>query len=158
MSSAKVPGPFAIRRAEPPDAPAIAMLVRDAFATEVATYGHDLPPLQETPEVVEGALLSGIVLVAERDGRIVGSVRGELTEDGTCLVGRLVVSPEVRRSGIARALTVELEQQFPDARRFEIFTGHLSTGPLALYEALGYRRFREERVSPTTVLIYLEKP
>ena len=150
--------PFAIRRAKPSDAPAIAVLVRDAFATEVATYGDDLPPLRETPQVVEDALHQGIVLVAEQEGRLVGSVRGELAKDGTCLIGRLVVLPEARRSGIARALTLELERQFPDARRFELFTGHLSAAALALYESLGYRRYREERVSSTTVLVYLEKP
>ena len=98
------------------------------------------------------------MLVAEQDGRVVGSVRGEIVDDGTCLIGRLVVQPDSRRSGIARALAVEIEALFPDARRFELFTGHLSTGPLALYESLGYRRFREERVSPTTVLVFLEKP
>ena len=149
---------FSVRRATPADAAAVAALVRDAFETEVAAYGTDLPALRETPAIVNGAIQRGIVLVAEQDGRIVGSVRGELTVDGTCLVGRLVVLPETRRAGIARILAIEIERLFPDARRYELFTGHLSAGPLALYESLGYRRFREERVSPTTVLIYLEKP
>jgi len=146
-----------VRRATADDAAAVAALVRDAFETEVAAYGPDLPPLRETAEIVKGGLERGVVLVAERDGQIVGSVRGELRDDGTCLVGRLVVLPEVRRLGVARMLAVELERLFPTARRFELFTGHLSVGALALYESLGYRRFREERVSTTTVLVYLEK-
>jgi ribosomal protein S18 acetylase RimI-like enzyme len=149
--------PFTIRRARSEDAQAIADLVREAFTTEIPAYDENLPPLRETAATVEDAMARGVVLVAEQRGRVVGSVRGELDEHRTCMVGRLVVLPEYRRSGIARALTVELETLFPDAQRFELFTGHLSTGPLALYESLGYRRFREERVSPTTVLVYLEK-
>ena len=158
-----LPGPprdgvgFSVRRATAADATAVASLIRDAFATEVPTYGSDLPPLAETPQIVADALGRGVVRVAEEGDRILGSVRGELAEDGSCLVGRLVVLPEARRAGIARALAVEIERQFPDATRFELFTGHLSTAALALYESLGYQRFREERVSPTTVLVYLEK-
>jgi hypothetical protein len=52
----------------------------------------------------------------------------------------------------------EIEASFPDARRYELFTGHLSEGNLRLYRRLGYEEFREEEISPSLRLVYLEKP
>ena len=50
-----------------------------------------------------------------------------------------------------------IEEEFADARRYELFTGHLSEGNLRLYHRLGYREFKREPVSPNLVLVYMEK-
>jgi ribosomal protein S18 acetylase RimI-like enzyme len=67
----------------------------------------------------------------------VGSVRGRLEGD-TCHIGRLVVHPRLQRRGIGARLMREIEGRFPKARRYELFTGHLSEGNLRLYRRLGY--------------------
>jgi hypothetical protein len=41
--------------------------------------------------------------------------------------------------------------------RYELFTGHLSEKNLALYEKLGYKRFREEKINDGLRFVYLEK-
>ena len=89
-------------------------------------------------------------------GCIVGSVRAYLSE-GTCFVGRLIVHPSVQNQGIGTRLMNEIEHAFSHAARFELFTGHLSERNLYLYHKLGYRPFKQERISDALTLVYLEK-
>jgi hypothetical protein len=51
----------------------------------------------------------------------------------------------------------EIEARFPGARRFELFTGHLSKRNLYLYRKLGYRPVRREPVSEKLTMVFLEK-
>lgn len=146
-----------VRPALPADAAAIAELTHRAFASQCELYGvSDLPPMSDTAQAVLDAMQRGVVLVAEEHGAIVGSVRGELV-DGACQVGRLVVEPTCQGRGIGRALATAIEERFSSAQRFEIFTGHLSAGPLHLYESLGYVREREEPAGERVTLVFLCK-
>ncbi len=147
-----------IRPAAPGEAATIADLTRRAFRSQCELYGiPDLPPMSDTAESVTAAMGAGVVLVALDGERVVGSVRGELS-DGVCLVGRLVVEPDAQGAGIGRALAESIETRFPEAARFEIFTGHRSAGPLHLYESLGYVPERTEPVAPGLDLVFLGKP
>ena len=147
-----------IREATPADADRIAQITRSAFASQCALYDDpDLPPMSDTAESVLEAMARGVVLVAEENDEIVGSVRGEQRE-GSCSVGRLVVDPARQNRGIGRLLAEAIEGCFPAAERFEIFTGHLSEGPLHLYESLGYVRERCEPVHERLSLVFLSKP
>jgi GNAT superfamily N-acetyltransferase len=87
---------------------------------------------------------------------IAGSVRAYLSE-GTCFVGRLIVHPELQNQGIGTRLMNEIEHLFSHAARFELFTGHLSERNLYLYNKLGYRPFKRERITDALTLVYLEK-
>lgn len=149
---------ISIRDATPADAAAIADLTRRAFAEQAALYGdYTLPPLGDTADTVLAAMERGLVLVAEDPtGTIIGSVRGEMS-GGCCLVGRLVVEPELQGRGIGRALAAALEARFGQAECFEIFTGHRSAPALHLYESLGYARERTERVHERLDLVFLAK-
>ncbi len=154
-------GGIAVRTAATADAAAIAALTRRAFASQAELYGDDtLPPLGDTAESVAAEIAGGTrVLVAELDERIVGAVRGSIdAASGTCHVGRLVVDPGLQRRGIGRTLATRLEACVPEARRFEIFTGHLSAPALALYESLGYVRERIVPVHDRLSLVFLGKP
>jgi ribosomal protein S18 acetylase RimI-like enzyme len=147
-----------IAPATPADAADIVAVTHAAFRPVARQYGvATLPPLQDTEESVRALMADGaLVLKAVVDGRIVGSVRGAM-RDGTCEVGRLVVLPEAEGRGIGTALARALEDRFPQASRFELFTGHLSDRSIAIYRRLGYTPFRTERLSDTLSLVYLEK-
>ena len=50
-----------------------------------------------------------------------------------------------------------IEDSFGAARRFELFTGERSERNLHLYQKLGYRSFRSERLNERVTLVFLEK-
>ncbi|WP_020579218.1 GNAT family N-acetyltransferase [Actinopolymorpha alba] len=149
---------FVIERARHRDAGEILTVQLAAYVGEAQRYADpELPPLMESLAEVEDAITSTHVLVARDAGRLVGSVRGRVT-DRTCVVGRLAVAPDWQRRGVAPALLRALEDVVRgEVDAFTLWTGHLSAGPLRLYERLGYREVRRERDTDTVVLVYLEK-
>jgi len=72
------------------------------------------------------------------------------------MVRRLAVLPDVRGRGIARALMCALEEAYPRAERFELFTGAMAEGPIALYTSLGYHLI-EPREDMGFPLVWFEK-
>ncbi len=95
----------------------------------------------------------GTVLVAERDGLIVGSVTLMAHGDGFEQVARegefefrlLVVDPAVQRSGAGSALVAEVEARAKRAGATAVVltTGDRWEAPNALYPRLGYVRAPE---------------
>jgi hypothetical protein len=63
----------------------------------------------------------------------------------------------MQRRDFGRALMRQIERQFPPAERFELFTGHRSTGNLLFYARLGHACFREQKESDQLTLVFLEK-
>lgn len=93
---------FVIRNCQPDEAESVLALWRQAETTVSPT---------DTVEDLSRALTASpaVVLVAEAQGQIVGSVIGSF--DGwRGNIYRLAVSPDFRRHGIARALVREVEQ------------------------------------------------
>jgi predicted N-acetyltransferase YhbS len=151
------PTPAFVRRATRGEAPAIESVIREGFQTVADDIGRDIPPLHETAADVEETFDAGdVVLVAESDGRIVGTVRAESLEGGGVMARRLAVLPEARGRGIARSLMRALEDAYPKAQRFELFTGAMAAGPIALYESLGYKLI-EPREDMGFPLVWFEK-
>ena len=127
------------------------------YQSEATIYDDwSIPPLTQTLRELLREYNDHEILVVRLGSEVVGSVRGRL-KDGTCHVGRLIVHPRLQRRGIGARLMREIEGRFPQARRYELFTGHLSEGNLRLYRRLGYEVIREEDVSPRLRLVYLEK-
>ncbi len=95
---------------------------------------------QVLPAVRDG---SRCVLVARRDGKIAGTVQIDLAtppnQPHRAEVKKLLVHPEARRQGIARALMVAIEDEARSARR-TLLTLDTVTGGFAesLYRSLGY--------------------
>jgi len=58
--------------------------------------------------------------------------------------------------GIGSKLMREIEDEFKDAKRFELFTGHQTAGALHIYFKMGYREFKQKAMD-THTLIFLEK-
>lgn len=146
-----------IERATVEDAAEILALIKRAFVPVGEQYDdRTLPPLVETLDSHQARYADHVVLKATVDGHIVGSVQAVMRGE-TCLLGRLVVDPVYQGRGIGRALAQEIERYFPEAKRFELFTGHASAGTLSLYTSLGYREYRTQTVHDRLTLVYLEK-
>jgi hypothetical protein len=58
---------------------------------------------------------------------------------------------------VGALLMEHIEREFGDSRKFELFTGSRSAGNIRLYERLGYKRTREEMVSRSITLVFMEK-
>ncbi|WP_396445735.1 GNAT family N-acetyltransferase [Actinomadura sp.] len=149
-----------IERAVPGDAGELLTVQRAAYVAEAQLYGDPfLPPLVESAEQLRKVLeTDAVVLKAVLGGRLVGAVRAQFS-DHTCLVGRLVVVPDLQGRGIGRRLLAALEAEV--AGRVDacvLFTGHLSESNLRLYRRLGYSETHRERVAAHLTLVHMRKP
>ena len=144
--------------AVPADADTILALQRLAYESEARRYDDwSIPPLVETLASVREHIERHAVLKALDGDRIVGSVRGVVT-DGVCEVGRLLVHPDRQRRGIGSALLEAIEHRVPDVDEYELFTGNHSVENLRLYDRHGYRVVRTKVLSPAVSLVFLRKP
>lgn len=147
-----------IERAAEADAGEILTVQRAAYVTEAQLHGDPfLPPLIESLDQVRTTIAESLVLKATAGTRLAGSVRGRI-HDRTCLVGRLVVAPDMQGRGIGRALMSALEEEMAGlADACVLFTGHLSEANLRLYRRLGYGETHRERVADHLMLVHMRK-
>ena len=159
LAEAGLPHRPLIRPAAPDDAGELLTLQRAAYATEARIYGDpELPAMVQTLDELGDELATGPALTATRGARIVGAVRGRLV-DGVLRIGRLTVAPDQQGQGIGTALLAAMEASAgPGIHRATLFTGHRSAANLRLYERLGYRAERRERLTPSVELVHLTKP
>jgi ribosomal protein S18 acetylase RimI-like enzyme len=140
------------------DAEAILVLQRLAYRSEAELYDDwSIAPLTQTLEELREEFATSVVLKVTRDGRLVGSVRAEV-KAGTCMIGRLIVHPDFQRQGVGSRLLAAIEDSFPHAAKFELFTGSRSEANIRLYRRHGYAITRTEQLSANVTLVFLEKP
>ena len=139
-----------------PDLPAILSLQYLAYQSKaILLQNFSIPPLKQTLAELEAEFESGILLKAVEDGEIIGSVRARC-ENGTLLIGKLIVHPAHQGKGIGTQLLHAIEQ-VSEAGRYELFTSSKSEKNIRLYERAGYRKFMKKQVSPDLSFVYLEK-
>ncbi|NYD67309.1 GNAT family N-acetyltransferase [Agromyces atrinae] len=144
--------PVLIREAQPSEYDAVGRLTEEGFAT--GPYGH-LPVSEERRRLVTDVAAraaSGVVLVAESDSALVGTVtvvragtpQARLATGDEAELRLLAVSPAARGLGLGRALAnaaqeVALEWGAP---AIVLDTGSLNLTAQSLYDSLGYERLR----------------
>jgi GNAT superfamily N-acetyltransferase len=128
-----------------------------AYQSEAAIYNdYSIEPLIETPLGLQEQFKHKTFLKAVLDGKIVGSVRGYLKGE-TVHIGRLAVESDFQNQGMGTLLIRSIEAYFPNAKRYELFTGNKSINNLRLYNNLGYSEFKREPGGDQIMMIYLEK-
>ena len=146
-----------IEKASITDAEEILKLQKLAYLSEAKIYNdYSIPPLTQTLAEIRADFENNVVLKAMSDGVIIGSVRGQLVEDG-CYIGRLMVHPDFQKRGIGSRLLQYIEDEFPQVTRFTLGTGHRSESNLRLYQKLGFKPCASERLSDNVNIIHLEK-
>ncbi|MFC4024631.1 GNAT family N-acetyltransferase [Oceanobacillus longus] len=147
-----------IERATKEDANVILEIQKLAYISEAELYNdYDIMPLKEDIETAVRSFEKNVVLkYFNEDGKIVGSVRA-FGENGDCHINKLMVHPEYQNQGIGRKLMEEIEKYFNHVT-FKLFTGSRSTKNIALYEKLGYKGYKTEKLDiEDTVFLFMEK-
>jgi N-acetylglutamate synthase-like GNAT family acetyltransferase len=135
-----------IRRAAPEDAPAIANLLHESFASFESLYtegGFDATT--PTASRVLERMQEGPVWVALRDGQVVGTV-AIVVKGKFAYIRGMAVLPSARGTGIGADLLQHVESWAIDTQCIRLF---LSTTPflseaIRLYKRFGFRRTEEE--------------
>ncbi|MFC4507072.1 MULTISPECIES: GNAT family N-acetyltransferase [Streptomyces] len=144
------------------DAEQIFRLQYLCFQSEAALYGnYRISPLVQTLDSVRAELAADCVFVARLGEEVVGSVRGNITEDGAAAIGKLCVHPRLQGHGIGARLLRAAESALAGergAKRFRLHTGHRSEGNLRLYRRVGYQTVGTSEGTDGVPMIVLEKP
>jgi len=114
-----------------------------------------IQPLTQTLDQVIEEYHKGVILKAEQDDKIIGSVRAYAKEK-TVYIGKLMVLPEYQGKGAGKRLLSAIENEFPNMR-FELYTAFKSDRNLHLYKTSGYKRFKEETDDAGIRFVYFEK-
>jgi ribosomal protein S18 acetylase RimI-like enzyme len=140
------------------DAEEILALQKLAYISEAKLYNdYDIPPLRQTLAEILDDFKNYIVLKAVSGKVIVGSVRGQINDEGACYIGRLMVHPDFQKRGIGSRLLAAIEAVFPKVPKYTLGTGQESVDNLRLYQKLGYTPVNTERMSEAVVIVFLEK-
>lgn len=148
-----------VRAAVAADAGELFTLQRCCWLAEAeANQTFDIPALGETLADVRDGIAQWQTLVVRLQGRLIGSVRGRLAEDGAWDIGRLMVAPDLSGRGLGRWLLERIEAAAPpSARSYRLFTGARSERNLRMYRRAGYRPATDVSDRPPGVAI-LTKP
>jgi GNAT superfamily N-acetyltransferase len=139
------------------DAEEILALQKLAYQSEARLYDDwSIPPLTQTLESLKEEFATSLVLKAVSGPRIVGSVRANAAGE-RCTIGRLIVDPEFQRRGIGARLLQRVEAECGNASKFELFTGTKSEANVRLYQRHGYSVARTEQLSPSVMIVFMEK-
>ncbi|WP_028980191.1 GNAT family N-acetyltransferase [Sporocytophaga myxococcoides] len=140
------------------DLEAILRLQKECYQTEAELHNeYNIPPLNQTIIEIKTEMDKGtLFLKATLSGQIVGSVRA-CSNNGTVYIGRLIVDKEFQNQKIGQTLMKEIETQFSNCSRYELFTGFKSAKNLNLYQKLGYSEFKRQPINNNLILVYLEK-
>lgn len=133
-----------VRPAEPGDLDSLVTLLRQLFAIE-----EDFQVDEERQRRGLAMMLTnsrGLILVAERDGRVIGMCSGQLlisTAEGgpALLMEDVIVDENFRSSGIGRLLVSAMAQWAGDqgAYRLQLLADRTNSSALTFYAKLGWK-------------------
>jgi ribosomal protein S18 acetylase RimI-like enzyme len=142
-----------IRPAVPADYDAIARITRDAYLAAGYFESADHPYMRQIQDVAQRAA-HATVWVAEREGRVVGSVTlavagesyADIAQSDELEFRMLVVDPAVQRSGAGKAMVraiIEHAKSLPGITGVALTTGMTWESAHGLYRKTGFQRVPE---------------
>jgi len=136
-------GELLIRQASDDDAPELLELIRIAMAVYARNSGIGtlLESQLETQDELLAHLHADHVLVAERRGRLVGTVRLIHGEDDTAYFSRFAVLPSLHLSGVGKRIYQAAEDWLKNqgVHYIRLHTALTNEPLVAFYESRGFR-------------------
>lgn len=140
---------YTIRRAKISDIYSIMRIIRSEFSKYKEMAGaKTVDALSETYEDVKSDIENKLVLVAECDGEVWGSVRVELLNSGEALLTRFAVDTQKQNSGIGKMLlnVLDGEMKKNNIKKLYLYTSSKLAPIIRFYYGCG---FYVESVSET---------
>ena len=130
-----------LRAIEPADGDECARIAYEAFGgiQDHHRFARDFPALEDAVQLTSAFISHPSIwgVVAERDGRIVGS--NFLDERGPIRgLGPITVDPQAQGAGVGRRLMEAALERGRDAAGIRLFQDSFNVGSLALYASLGF--------------------
>ena len=145
-----------IIKAEIRDLSLILALQKCAYQSEAKLVGdYSIPPLTQTIEGIAEDFNKGVILKADDNEEIIGSVRVHKIENAT-YIGKLIVTPLRQNQGIGKALLLAAEKIYPN-KRYELFTSDRSVKNISLYTKAGYCEFNRKPLNQNANIVFMEK-
>lgn len=116
---------------------------------------YNIQPITQNLEETIEDFNKGKILKIVNGGRIIGSVRA-YEENGTCFIGKLIVSRFYQHKGLGKLLMFAIEKEYSHLKRYELFTSNKSEKNLFVYTQLGYKVFKEIKQGSLN-MVFLEK-
>ncbi|KQP48147.1 GCN5 family acetyltransferase [Brevundimonas sp. Leaf280] len=149
---------IAVSVATPYDVAALHPLIERAYRGDTAkagwTHEADLLFDDRTSATELSALIADpdrVILLAHRDGALIGCVQVARAGDDLAYLGMLTVEPTLQATGLGRRLLAAAENEAVarlGARRMEMTVIHRRTELIAWYERRGYAPTGETRPFP----------
>ncbi len=133
---------------------------RDIFELQKLICEQDedkfgISPLKQTLAEVHVDFQKCTVLKAIENDKIVGSVRGYLS-NGALHIEKLFVVPEKKRIGIEDELLRKIEKCF-NVSKFDVAVINKDKSDLKVYQQAGYKIYSAKDISDDVMMVYLEK-
>ncbi|MFQ5953272.1 MAG: GNAT family N-acetyltransferase [Candidatus Omnitrophota bacterium] len=147
-----------IKKADVADAEEILALQKLVFRAESNAYDHcAIPPLAQTLESITSKFRNKVFLKAVNDGKIIGSIRA-FKEGETCYLEKLFIHPSFQGHGIGTKLMQRIEKYFVGkVKRIQLSTDNNNKHNVQLYQRLGYKAYKTDKVADNVTFIYMEK-
>lgn len=138
-----------IREFQPDDADAFFELNREWIQRNFWLEPADLEVLWHPQDAILDP--GGRIFMAVRDGLRIGCCALIPIAPGEYELAKMAVTPAERRHGIGRRLMAAAiaKAERLGATRLYLETNHTLSGAIALYESMGFRHLRPERVTPS---------
>ena len=139
------------------DVPEILEIQHQAFAPQCKALGwNDCLPLNETLDsAYEDFGNYKTFKIQNDDGKIIGSVRGHVT-DGSLLIGHLVVHPDYQGQGLGKFLLREIQKCLPHNRAWLTTCVQIQRN-YNLYRKEGFTTFKTEEIGHGLTRVFMEK-
>ena len=130
-----------IRKAKMSDATSILDITKQAFLKYIKQAGlSDTPALHENIDTILADMENKIVLVAEYEGKVVGSVRLEILNEESAYLSRFGVSNDYQKLGIGRQLILAIDDEVRarNIKRVELHTASRAFSLVRFYYEKGF--------------------